>query len=67
MENIIYQVEMLCGYGDEHYCDTIYVGTDHNKAKEICNAYTFPSEYNQFGKIVHWDNGKKVKEEYIRE
>lgn len=45
----------------------LYVGTDYNKAKEILEQFEFPDPYNNWGWIEHWEDGKEVKHEYIRE
>lgn len=66
-QTVIYQSVMTCGYGDEHYTATVYVGCDYQLAKQRCLGYKFPSEINQFGSICHWIDGKYQKEEIIVE
>ena len=63
----IYQAEMTCGYGDDNYCHTIYVGTDRTVAIARMMEYGFPSEYSQWGYLYTWVGGQIVKSEVIRE
>jgi hypothetical protein len=60
----IYVTVFKYGNYDDQHTDTFYVGTDFDKANEICIKYKDLSKtYSQcFGYIQTWVNGEMVNE-----
>lgn len=63
----IYLAICTCGYGDEHYCDHVYVGTDFQAACDAVKNFCFESESNQSGWVETWFDGKFIKSTTIIE
>ncbi len=64
---LIYLVKMLCGSYEDKVVDIIYVGTSFDDASKKCMEYHFPDDSNQWGVVETWENGKRIKEEYLRD
>lgn len=63
----IFVSEVNCGSYDEETKVTLYVGADYSVAKSMVENYQFPFDTNQWGKVVTWRDGKRIKTDYIRE
>lgn len=61
-ENVVYVSRYSGGYGDNVYSGILYVGVDYKEAVLKIKGFSFPDEYNNFGWISVWENGKHVKD-----
>lgn len=43
----------------------VYAGADYNTAKSVALNFNFPSVWNNFGYVQHWENGTLIKNEEV--
>jgi hypothetical protein len=63
----VYVTSMSSGRHDEQFNDVAYAGTDYNAAYAAAQVYNFPSEWQTFGYIQTWEDGKRIDDELVRE
>ena len=56
-----YVAIVSCGRSDNRYVNNVYAGESERDAKIAIDLFDFPSEWNRFGGIEKWVNGKLVK------
>lgn len=54
------------GFGDDHYQGILYAGQDFSLAEQALIDFTFPDDYNNYGYIQVWIDGKIVETKYVR-
>jgi hypothetical protein len=55
------------GSYDEHDTVVIYASTSYPDAVRAMTEYSFPNTENNWGYVETWENGKKIKDDLVRE
>ena len=64
---MVYVTVMSYGSHDENEAVNIYAGVDYEQSKKAAQEFVFPDPWQNWGYVEHWDNGKMVKNELVRE
>ena len=64
-EPIVYVGIISFGYGDSSGTMIIYAGLKHEIATTMLKGCGFPEPENNFAYIEHWQDGVKIKTEYV--
>lgn len=54
------------GHGCNIGQDTLYAGSDKTEAIKQLTVYIFPDNTNNRGWVEIWENGRLIRQEYIR-
>jgi hypothetical protein len=63
----VYVAVTYWGSYEDRDSTNIYAGTSYEQAKEALTNYMFPNDENNWGYLEMWQDGKKIKDELVRE